>query len=185
MLQSALIFAVVLLLALVLFRLLDLDRRLRKQPAAVAGPAPDVTGLAAELGGVTQQMDDIAERAVALEERLAAVAGALDWASRKNLAALQSVTAAIDAERVKLEEAGIGTEATFNHVLETAQLLSGVIKTAGDNVWTVAAENDLTLDAKTRYMAERLRYDLRLVVDEVLTDFETRARSAMRAMGIR
>lgn len=177
---SVLAAVIVLLLALTLSRLLAVDHHLRRHAAA---PVPDLGSFALSLGTVAEQMDHIARHSAMLEARFTAAADALDWASRKNLATLQSVTGEIETERIKLDEAAASAEVTLRRVLETAQLLCGVVRTAGDTVWTVANENGFTLDARTRDMAERLRCDLRAVVEESLDDFETRAREAVRRAG--
>jgi hypothetical protein len=175
LIEAALGFVIVLLLALTVLRVMAMDTgRPGGRDHALA--LPDHGALSGELEVVAMQMEEIVERSDMVEGRLAAIASAIEDAARQNLATLDAVASAVEAEKTRLEAAVAASEANLHRVLEAAQLLCNVVQTAGDSVWSAASENDLTIDAKTRYMAERLRYDLRIVVEEALVDFEQRAR---------
>lgn len=170
--QSVIAFVVVILLALTLFRLMALDRS-PPQPHRREHDTP----LPGMLAGIGDTMDQLAERSIALEERLSILSRQLEWNARKNVSALQNGAAAVEQHIAAIEQSGAAANDVLTRLSETAAQLNALARTLQDDVWTAGDRTTLILDAGTRYMAERLRQDLRGVVDEALNEFEARAKA--------
>ncbi len=149
--QSVIAFIVVILLALTLFRLMALDRQPARRP--VQG---DLGPLAGTIGDIGDTMDMLAERSVALEERLAVLSRQLEWNARKNVAALQNAAAGVEQQLAAFEQSGATANDVLARLAETARQLNLLAATLNEDVWSAANRTHLTLDAGTRYMADRL-----------------------------
>lgn len=174
-LQSAIAFIVVIMLALTLFRLIAMDR-----PQRPPGPAAASSGKLPEtLVDVGETMDNLADRSAELEERLSILSRQLEWNARKNVAALQAAATAAEAQLATIEFVSSASDQTLGRLVETARQFNALACALRDNLWAVNGNTNLSLDAGSRYIAERLRHDPRSVVDDALGDFETRARNTI------
>ena len=124
-------------------------------------------------------MASLAERSAELEERLSILSRQLEWNARKNVAALQAAATTAEAQLATFETVCTASDQTLRRLVETARQLNALASTIQDDLWTATGTTNLSLDAGTRYIADRLRLDLRTVVDDALGDFEAKARNAV------